>query len=222
MTLSAPDGAAPIPAPVDRAWRSRLAASPTVAAAGLAAATMAANLVAVAFTVVFTRLLGTSGYGSLAALLNLSVILFVPGSALQVAAAREGTLGRLGARGELSATLRRWTRRLLTALAVVAVASALAREPLAAVLGVDQEWAAAAVPVTAGLWLLLSLQRGLLQAARAYRSVGLSIVLEALGRLAAALALVGLGAGVTGAYLGTLASFVVTAIVLGAQLSRRM
>lgn len=222
MTLSAPDGAAPIPAPVDRAWRSRLAASPTVAAAGLAAATMAANLVAVAFTVVFTRLLGTSGYGSLAALLNLSVILFVPGSALQVAAAREGTLGRLGARGELSATLRRWTRRLLTALAVVAVASALAREPLAAALGVDQEWAAAAVPVTAGLWLLLSLQRGLLQAARAYRSVGLSIVLEALGRLAAALALVGLGAGVTGAYLGTLASFVVTAIVLGALLRRRL
>ena len=222
MTLSAPDGAAPIPAPVDRAWRSRLAASPTVAAAGLAAATMAANLVAVAFTVVFTRLLGTSGYGSLAALLNLSVILFVPGSALQVAAAREGTLGRLGARGELSATLRRWTRRLLTALAVVAVASALAREPLAAVLGVDQEWAAGAGPGPAGRGVVGERQRGGRQAARADPAGGLSIVLEALGRLAAALALVGLGAGVTGAYLGTLASFVVTAIVLGALLRRRL
>jgi len=183
---------------------------------------MAANLVAVVFTVAFTRLLGTSGYGSLAALLNLSVILFVPGSALQIAAAREGTLGRLGTRGELAATLRRWTRRLLATLAAVAVVSALAREPLAAALGVDQAWAAAAVPVTAGLWLLLSLQRGLLQSARAYRAVGLSIVLEALGRLAAALALVGLGAGVTGAYLGTLASFVVAATVLGALLRERL
>ena len=82
-------------------------------AIGLAAATMAANLVAVVFTVIFTRLLGADDYGSLAALLNLSVILFVPGSALQVAAAREGTLGRLGRGGELAGTLARWSRHIL-------------------------------------------------------------------------------------------------------------
>jgi O-antigen/teichoic acid export membrane protein len=223
LTVSASDGLAPVPVAVPTAgWRGRLAGSPTVAAAGLAAATMAANVIAVVFTVVFTRVLGTSGYGSLAALLNVSVILFVPGAALQVAAAREGTLGRLGVGGELSATLRRWTLRLLAALALVAVVAAVAREPLAAALGVEQEWAAAAVPLTAGMWLLLSLQRGLLQAARAYRVVGLSVVLEATGRLAAALALVGLGAGVTGAYLGTLASFVVAAVVLGTLLRRRL
>ena len=40
------------------------------------------------------------------------------------------------------------------------------------------------MPVTGVLWLLLCLQRGLLQSARAYREVGLSVVLEALGRLA--------------------------------------
>src|SRR3954468_3153576 len=111
-----------------------LASDPeTGKAIGLAAAAMAANLVAVVFTVIFTRILGTDGYGSLAALLNLSVILFVPGSALQVAAAREATLGRLGRGGELAATLRRWTRTLVSALVVVAVVSALLREPLAAV-----------------------------------------------------------------------------------------
>src|SRR3954451_1818919 len=107
-------------------------------AIGLAAATMAASLVAVVFTVIFTRELGAGGYGSLAALLNLTVILFVPGSALQVAAAREGTLGRLGARGELAATLQRWTRHLILALAVVAGVSVLLREPLAALLDVKQ------------------------------------------------------------------------------------
>ena len=56
LTVSAPDGTAPAPAPPG--FRARLAASPTVAAAGLAAAAMAANLVAVVFTVIFTRLLG--------------------------------------------------------------------------------------------------------------------------------------------------------------------
>lgn len=220
LTLSAPDGTAPTPAPPR--LRARLAASPTAAAAGLAAATMAANLIAVVFTVTFTRLLGASDYGSLAALLNLSVILFVPGSALQVAVARAGTLGELGAAGELAATLRRWTLRVLAVLAVVALVSALARAPLAVALDVEQEWAAAAVPVTAVLWSLLSLQRGLLQAAREYRTVGVSIVLEALGRLAVGAVLVGAGLGVAGAYVGTLASFVVVAVVLDALLRRRL
>ena len=87
-------------------------------AIGLAAATMAANLVQVVFTVIFTRILGADGYGSLAALLNVTVILFVAGAALQVAAAREATLGRLGRGGELAGTLARWSRHILTALAV--------------------------------------------------------------------------------------------------------
>jgi O-antigen/teichoic acid export membrane protein len=194
----------------------------TAKAIGLAAATMAANLIAVVFTVIFTRLLGTDGYGSLAALLNLTIILFVAGSALQVAAAREGTLGRLGRGGELAGTLRRWTRHILIVLAAVAVVAAAAREPIAAALNVEQEWAAAAVPVTGVMWLLLCLQRGLLQSARAYKAVGLSVVLEALGRLSVSLAFVGLGAGVTGAYLGTLASLAVAATVVGAVLRRRL
>ena len=71
---------------------------------------MAANVVAVAFTVVFARLLGADGYGSLAALFNLTVILFVPGYALQVATARAGTLGRLGRGARALGDARRWTR----------------------------------------------------------------------------------------------------------------
>ena len=175
-------------------------------AIGLAAATMAANLVQVVFTVIFTRILGADGYGSLAALLNVTVILFVPGAALQVAAAREATLGRLGRGGELAGTLARWSRHILAALAAIAVVSVIAREPLADVINIDQEWAAAAVPVTGALWLLLCLQRGLLQSARAYREVGLSVLFEALGRLVLAIALVAAGLDVTGAYLGTLTS----------------
>jgi O-antigen/teichoic acid export membrane protein len=196
--------------------------SATVSAVGLAAAAMAANAVAVVSTVVFARLLGTDGYGALAALLNLSVILFVPGLALQVAAAREGALGRLGAGGELAATVARWRTAVLVATVVVACAAVLARGPLAALLNVDEEWAAAAVPVTGCLWLLLCLQRGLLQAMRAYRAAGLSIVLEATGRLATGVLLAAVGLGVTGAYLGTAASITVAALVLDRVLRRRL
>jgi O-antigen/teichoic acid export membrane protein len=209
------------PAP-DAGRLRRLGESPTVAAAGLAAAAIAANLFAVVATVVFTRLLGTVGYGSLAALLNLSVILLVPGAALQVAAARDGTLGRFGEGGELAATLQRWTRRLVLAASATALAAALARHQLAAMLGIEQEWAAAAVPVTAWLWVLLSLQRGLLQATRAYRAVGLSIVFESAGRVAAGIVLVEGGLGVTGAYLGTPVSALVVVAVLGALLGSRL
>ena len=191
-------------------------------AIGLAAATMAANLVQVVFTVVFTRLLGADGYGSLAALLNVTVILFVPGAALQVAAAREATLGRLGRGGELAGTLARWSRHILMAVVAIAVLSVVVRRPLADLINVDQEWAAAAVPITGMLWLLLCQQRGLLQSARAYREVGLSILLEALGRLAMGIALVALGLGVTGAYLGTVASLVVTGVALAWVLRRRL
>ncbi len=196
--------------------------SDTARAAGLAAATMVANVLAVAFTVAFTRLLGTDGYGSLAAMLNLTIILFVPGAALQVAAAREGTLGRLGRGGELSATLDRWTRHLVGCVAALALLSALAREPLAALLDVRQEWAAAAIPPTGALWLLVCVQRGLLQSTRRYRAVGLSIVLEGLGRLGMALVLVWVGLGVTGAYYGTTASIAIAAVALGVLLRRRL
>ena len=196
--------------------------SETAKAAGLAAATMFQQVVALIITIAFTRLLGPGGYGSLAALINLTVILLVPGSALQVAAAREGSLGRLGEGPELAATLTRWMRHLAVGLAVVTVASVLGREQLAAMLNVEQEWAAAAVPVTGAMWLLLSVQRGLLQAARAYWAVGLSIVLESAGRLVVGIAFVEVGFGVTGAYLGSFASFTCAAVALWFVLRRRL
>jgi O-antigen/teichoic acid export membrane protein len=205
-----------------RARLGVLRRSDTAQAAGLAVATMIQQLTAVIFTVVFTRVLGTDGYGSLAALINFSVILIVPGSALQVAAARQGTLGRLGAGGELAATLDRWTRHVLFGIAAVAVVSVLAREPLAGLVNVEEEWAAAAVPVSAAVWLLVCVQRGLLQAARAYRPVAISIVAEGVLRIAGALLLVAAALEVTGAYLGLLIAWSVLAVVLGRLLRRRL
>ena len=104
----------------------------------------------------FARILGADGYGSLAALVSTFLILAVPGSALQVAVARETALGRLGGGAQLAATLARWRRMLLVACVAVSAVAVLLREQIAALLSVDEVWAAAAtlptgVPVAAAV-----------------------------------------------------------------------
>src|SRR3954469_23275005 len=124
--------------------REQVQRSETAKAGGLAAATLGANFVQLAFTVAFTRLLGKSGYGSLAALVSAFLILLVGGQALQVAAARETALRGLGAGGRLAATLRTWTAQLAGATVIAAGIGLLLREPLASLVGVPEHPLAAA------------------------------------------------------------------------------
>jgi O-antigen/teichoic acid export membrane protein len=193
----------------------------TATAAGLAGAQLAANGIAVVFTVVFARLLGREDYGALAALTSTFLIVSVPGYALQVAAARAAATGRIGLVHELRSTLERWTRRVLLATAALAVAGVLLREPLARLIGVEDTWAAAAVLPTGGLWLLLSIQRGTLAGLGFYRPVALSIIGEAGGRLVLSVGLVAAGLGTTGAYLGMPLALALAALVVGGVLARR-
>gem|GEM_PF-37429 len=203
--------------------RDAMRRSETGAAAGLAGATLLNNAIQLVFVVLFTRLLGADGYGALAAIISGFLILMVGGQSIQVAAAREATLGHLGTDGRLRATLRTWTRQLVIATAVLAVLGALIRQPLADVLGTPEHpWAVAGLPATGSLWLLLSLQRGVLQGMRLYGPVGLSIVGEAGGRIVGSLLLWGVGLGVTGAYLGNPLAFVLMSLWLGRVLSRRL
>jgi O-antigen/teichoic acid export membrane protein len=203
--------------------RETLRRSESGKAAGLAAATLANNAIQLLFTVVFTRLLGATGYGTLAALVSAFLILLVAGQSVQTAAAREAALDRLGHPEVLRATLRSWTHRLLAALVAVTAASILLRTQIAAVVGVDDApWAAAAILPAGVLWMLLSLQRGALQGLQAYGPVGASIVLEGAGRLVCALVLYAAGLGVTGAMLGTPLAFLLVAIALEVVLHRRI
>jgi glycosyltransferase involved in cell wall biosynthesis/O-antigen/teichoic acid export membrane protein len=203
--------------------RHTLARSESGKAAGLAAATLVNNAIQLVFTVVFTRLLGATDYGSLAALVSAFLILLVAGQSMQVAAAREAALDRLGDPEALRATLAAWTRKLLVALVAVAAASVILRDPIARLIGVPEHpWAAAAIPATGVLWMLLSLQRGALQGLRAYAPVGVSIVGEAVGRLVFGLILVLAGLGVTGALFGTPLAFAAVAVGLELVLRRRV
>lgn len=187
-------------------------------AGGLAAAMIANNVVALGSTVVFARLL--DDYGSLAALVSFYLILSVAGQALQVATARDAVLGQLGEGPALAATLRDWTRSLLLLTVGVAVVSVLLRAPIAAAVGVEQEWAAAVGPPAGVLWLLLSLLRGGLQGTGDYRAVGISLVGEQSARLVLGTALAAGGLGVTGAYLGTPLSLLAMAAYCWVELRR--
>jgi glycosyltransferase involved in cell wall biosynthesis/O-antigen/teichoic acid export membrane protein len=196
--------------------------SDTGRAAGLAAAVITSNVVALAFTIVFARVLGAGGYGSLAALVSAFIILMVPGSALQIAAAREVSRAVASGDPRAGAGVKRWLTRLLAATVVVAVAAIPLRHVLGAVINVDEVWAAAGVPLTAMLWMVLSVERGALQGFERYKLVGFSIIGESSARLLFGLALVAAGLDVTGAFLGSALSIGAMALALAPSLTRRL
>ena len=97
-------GVRPAPPPPSASLLARCSrSSDTGRAAGLASAVIATNVIALLFTVVFARVLGADGYGSLAALLSAFIILMVPGSALQIAVAREVSTAAGGRRSHAGA-----------------------------------------------------------------------------------------------------------------------
>jgi O-antigen/teichoic acid export membrane protein len=188
----------------------------------MAMAVVASNTIGLVFTIVFARILGASDYGSLAVLVSAWIILMVPGSALQVAVARDVSRVSATGGGDAGGGVMRWLERLALATVVVAAVAIPLRELIATILNVDEHWAAAAVPVTGMLWALLSVERGALQGFGSYRIVALSVIGEAASRLLFALALVGVGLDVTGAFLGTALSVTTVGLVLAVPLRQRL
>jgi O-antigen/teichoic acid export membrane protein len=206
------------------AWREALPVlreSETIKAAALAAAYVVAIGLGLVFTILAARILGDS-YGALARITSFYLILTVPGLALQAAVAREVAVGDLGDSGALAASMRGWLRQIVVFGLIVVVAAVLLRAPLADLLHVDQEWAAATVPLTAVLWLAVSMQRGLLQGLRAYTPVGASIVGEGAGRLIVGVGLGAASSSVTWMWLGQVVALVAVFVVLGWTLRARL
>ncbi len=197
---------------------SSLRQSDTGKAAGLAGAMIANNVIALGSTVVFAREL--TDYGSLGALISYLLILTVAGQAMQVATAREGVLGHLGVGESLVATTRSWTRSMLIFTAVLTVASIVFRHPIADAVGVRKYPWAAAVGIPAGcMYLEASLLRGALQGIGDYKSVGLSLIGEQGVRLITG-AVLAIGLSVSGAYIGSLLSYMAMSLYCIAQLRR--
>ena len=190
---------------------AQLASSDLGKAAGLAGAMILTNVIALAATIVFARLLPDSnggGYGSLAALVSFFLILSVFGQALQVATAREGVLGHLGTGPALWSTTRRWSVSLLSFTLLLTVVSVIGRTPIAAAVGVPRvSWAAALGLPSAGVYLWLSTLAGILQGVGDYRGVSIQLIGQQAVRLPVGGALAAVGLGVFGAYAGSGVAF---------------
>jgi O-antigen/teichoic acid export membrane protein len=183
-------------------------------AAQLGAAMIVTNVLALGFTIVFARILGDSGYGDLAVLLSSFILMMVPGSALQVAAAREVSHDIAEGNPNAGAGVYRWLVRLVVGTVAVAVVAIPLRSLIAALINIDQDWAAAAIPVTAMIWMIVSVLRGVLQGFQQYRTVALSLIGEASSRIGFSLILVAIGLDVTGAFLGSGLALIAIALVL--------
>jgi len=178
----------------------------------LAAAGVLANGANVVVTVAIARILSPHSYGALNQLTGLFLILSMPGAAVVVAVVRRVTMWSDSGSEHL---VRRWAgrvhRQCSLALLAWAVLVFATRHWIAVLLGQHSGIGIAAILTAAGFFVLLSLDRGLLQARRAYRPLAANLLVEGGTRTVAVLALVGAGKGSSGAAVGILIAEMVTA-----------
>lgn len=164
-------------------------------------------------TVLLARLLTNRNYGALNQLTGLFLIVSMPGSAVIVAVVRRVTAWQ----GSGSAHLvQRWARRVhrqgTMAVVCFAVVVVSAGNWLAHLLNQRHALGVDAILVAGAIWVLLCLDRGLLQAHRNYRTLAANLLVEGGVRTVAMITLVLAGLGVVGAALGVLVAEVVTAV----------
>jgi O-antigen/teichoic acid export membrane protein len=171
----------------------------------LAIAGVVANGASVILTVALARLLSPHSYGVLNQLTGLYLILSMPGSAVVVAVVRRVTMWHEDGSGHL---VRRWAGRVHrqgTMLVLLwAVIVYLGRHGVAVLLNQQSGIGIAAILAAAAFFVLLSLDRGLLQAHRAYKPLAVNLLVEAGVRVVSVLALVAAGYGPSGAAMGIL------------------
>lgn len=183
-----------------------------IQAGPLAAAGVLANGASVVLTVALARVLSPHSYGVLNQLTGLYLILSMPGSAVVVAVVRRVTMWHEDGSGHL---VRRWAGRVHRQGSIVVLAWAVivfaSRHSVAVLLNQQSGIGIAAILTAAAFFVLLSLDRGLLQAHRAYQPLAVNLLVEMGVRVVAVLALVLAGFGPSGAAVGVLIGEVLAA-----------
>ena len=150
-----------------------------VQAGPLAIGGLVANGLSIVTTVLIARLLTPHQYGGVAQLLGLFFVLSMPGSALLVGVVRRIAAATAQGRQE---EVHQWTtrlyRRCLIGLGVWVVFSLAIESTLAAALRLPSSGGVAAVLIAGGVWLLLCIDRAVLQGHRRYAGLGLNIMVE--------------------------------------------
>lgn len=180
--------------------RSGLRSAGPLAIAGVV--TNGANVIV---TVLLARLLATQSYGALNQLTGLFLIVSMPGSAVIVSVVRSVTSM---SSSHSSMQIRHWGTRLhrqgSIALLIFAIISFGLRNWFSHTLGQHDGVGSFAILTAAGLWILLSVDRGLLQANRGYRSLAMNLIVEGGVKTVAMILFVIWGFSTTGGALGIL------------------
>jgi O-antigen/teichoic acid export membrane protein len=171
-----------------------------------------AGMASLLTTVLVARLLSNRGYGVFIVLLGLFLVLSMPGSALLVAVVRRITAWESQGHAErVHAWVVRTHRVGAAAVAVLALAIWLVRQPLIHALSLPGAGGVVAILTAAATWVLVCIDRGLLQARQDYRDLSINLVIEASTRTACTIGFAALW-GVNGAALGVLVGELVTAV----------
>jgi len=187
-------------------WRNIAQAGP------LAVAGVIANGSNVLVTILLAHLLIAADYGYLNQLIGLFLIISTPGSAVIVAVVRRVTAWRVG--GENS-RVREWAvvlrKRALIVYAVFVTLVIAFAQPLADdLLRNHSSLGVVTMLAGAGLWVVLCIDRGFLQATRHYRDLSTNFLVEGGVRFVAVLAFVAISPHVASACLGILVAEVAT------------
>jgi O-antigen/teichoic acid export membrane protein len=185
--------------------RSGLNQAGPVAIAGLVV-----NAAGALVVVAVARLVTSQAYGDIAQLLGLFFILSMPGSAILVGVVRRVTALQTSGQGHL---VRHWIAKVhriaLAAIAVEVVLVVALQGWIAHQLSLPNSQGIVLILVAAGIWILLSVDRGLLQAHRSYRALAGNLFMEGAVRTVFVIGLVSLHMGVAGYALGIFISEVV-------------
>ena len=179
----------------------------------VAIAGMVVNGAAALLVIAVARLVSSQDYGAIAQLLGLFFILSMPGSAVLVGVVRRVTSLQNADRGHL---VQHWVRRVhrvaLIGIGVELVVVLLLQGWIARQLSLPNSDGIVLILVAAGVWILLCVDRGLLQAHRSYRALAGNLLVEGGVRTVAVLLLVSAHLGVGGYALGVFLAEVVATV----------
>ena len=206
--LSLPHEEAAAPVVGRESFRSGFTQAGPVAVAGLIV-----NGASAVIVVIVAHLVTPRAYGAIAQLLGLFFILSMPGSAVLVGVVRRVTALRANGHPE---RVHRWAtkvhRVLLAAILVELVVVWALQDWIARQLSLPNSQGVLLILVAAGVWILLCVDRGLLQAHRDYRALAINLLVEGGMRTVCVIGFVVAGMGVSGYALGIFLSEVVATV----------
>jgi O-antigen/teichoic acid export membrane protein len=169
----------------------------------VAVAGMLVNGAGALVVVAVARLVSPQAYGAIAQLLGLFFILSMPGSAVLVGVVRRVTALRNSGNQD---QIRRWVAKVhriaIVAVGVELIIVLILQNWIAQQLSLPNSDGVVLILVAAGVWILLCVDRGLLQAHRSYRPLAGNLLVEGSVRTVAIIVLVALHMGVAGYALG--------------------